>query len=59
MASPIFVIGKNRSGTKWLSNVIANHKDIACIQHELFGGILEANVISRMPKTIKAPIYSS
>lgn len=50
MASPIFVIGKNRSGTKWLSNVIANHKDIACIQHELFGGILEANVISRMPK---------
>ncbi|MCK4320989.1 sulfotransferase [candidate division WOR-3 bacterium] len=40
MASPIFVIGKNRSGTKWLSNVIANHKDVACIQHELFGGIL-------------------
>ncbi|MCK4320983.1 sulfotransferase [candidate division WOR-3 bacterium] len=50
MALPIFVIGKNRSGTKWLSNVIANHKDIACIQHELFGGILETNLITRMPR---------
>jgi len=46
MAKPIFVIGKNRSGTKWLSNIIANHPDVACIQREGAGGILETNMLS-------------
>lgn len=50
MAKPIFVIGKHRSGTKWLSNTIAAHKDIACILHEHHFGILEvSDVFERMP----------
>jgi hypothetical protein len=50
MALPIFVIGKNRSGTKWLSNTIANHEDVACIQREGAGGILETNMFENMPR---------
>jgi Sulfotransferase family len=44
----IFVIGRNRSGTKWLSNLISNHSDIACIKDERFGGILETNMFENM-----------
>ena len=51
MARPIFVIGRNRSGTKWLSNTIANHDDVACIQKEHAGGILETNMFVYMPRT--------
>lgn len=50
MASPIFVIGRNRSGTKWLSNIIASHHDVAAVQHEEHFGILEAtDVFLNMP----------
>jgi len=45
----IFIIGKDRSGTKWLSNIIANHDKIACVQRPGAGGILETNIIYRMP----------
>lgn len=46
----IFIIGKNRSGTKWLSNTIANHDKVACVQRPGAGGILETNLIYNMPK---------
>jgi len=50
MALPIFVLGRNRSGTKWLSNIIANHKDIAAVQHPDHFGILEASdILFHMP----------
>ena len=49
MAQPIFVVGRNRSGTKWLSNILANHSDIACVQHERSGGILETNAFRNCP----------
>jgi len=49
MAKPIFVIGRNRSGTKWLSNLIGNHPDVACVQRPGAGGILETNVFTTMP----------
>ncbi|MCF8095112.1 MAG: sulfotransferase [Desulfobacteraceae bacterium] len=48
MSQPIFVVGKDRSGTKWLSNIIASHNDIACVQRSDAGGILESNTLSRM-----------
>jgi len=48
-AQPVFVIGKNRSGTKWLSNLIANHSDVACLQREGAGGILETDIFSSIP----------
>lgn len=49
MASPIFVIGKNRSGTKWISNILSNHQDIATVSREGAGGIIENNLINRYP----------
>lgn len=42
-ARPIFVIGLNRSGTKWLSNELAKHPDIACVLSEKTG-IRETNM---------------
>jgi len=50
MAKPIFVIGKNRSGTKWLSNIIAQHPEVACVQGEDFTGILESNMFFQFPQ---------
>jgi len=45
---PIIVFGRQRSGTKWLSNCIANHKDAACVQSLVHKGILETNLFERM-----------
>lgn len=50
MVKPILVVGRNRSGTKWLSNSIANHPDVACVQRPGAGGILETNLLSYMPR---------
>lgn len=50
MTRPIFVIGKNRSGTKWLSNIISLHYKVASIQRKGAGGILETNVFSNFPE---------
>lgn len=49
LPEPVFVIGKNRSGTKWLSNIIARHNDIASVQGDEFGGILECNLFLTFP----------
>ena len=49
MANAIFVFGKNRSGTKWLSNLIANHSDVACMQQAKGGGIMETNLFRNCP----------
>lgn len=48
----LFVIGRNRSGTKWLSNIFAENKDISAIQREGAGGIIECNLISNYPKIL-------
>jgi hypothetical protein len=40
---PIFVIGLNRSGTKWLSNELSKHTEIACVRNENTG-IRETNM---------------
>ncbi|NLH17884.1 MAG: sulfotransferase [Phycisphaerae bacterium] len=50
MANPIFVIGNNRSGTHWLSNILLNHPDIAGVQHENHGGIIETEILMAFPK---------
>lgn len=49
MCKPIFVIGKHRSGTKWLSNILGRHSRVACVQRKGAGGIVEANVLSNYP----------
>lgn len=46
----IFVIGRDRSGTKWLSNLLANHNGISAVQREGAGGILESNVLRNYDK---------
>lgn len=47
-ATPILVVGLIRSGTKWLSNILCNHSDVAGIQCERARGILETNMFHRM-----------
>ena len=51
MSDAIFVFGKNRSGTKWLSNLIANHSDVACLQLASSSGIAETNLFQNFPDT--------
>lgn len=41
---PILVFGMNRTGTKWLCNMLAQHPAVCCVQRERFGGILETNM---------------
>lgn len=50
MPKPVFVIGNNRSGTHWLSNILLNHPDIAGIHHEFHDGIVETEMLTAMPR---------
>ena len=42
----ILVVGLNRSGTKWLSNSLANHSNVFAVTAEQHFGILESNVFN-------------
>ncbi len=50
MAKPIFVIGNNRSGTKWISNLLLGHPDIAGVQSPNHNGILETSLLTIFPE---------
>lgn len=43
---PVLVVGLNRSGTKWLSNLISAHPEVYSVQHSDHFGILESNVFN-------------
>lgn len=45
----IFVLGRNRSGTKWLTNQLSNHPEVAAITGPETG-VLEANLFEHLPK---------
>jgi hypothetical protein len=42
----IIIFGQNRSGTKFLTNLIADKFDLACIQSDEHGGVIESNIHS-------------
>lgn len=46
----LFVFGKERSGTKWITNLIANHPQVACVQSEKHNGVHETNMFVQFPK---------
>lgn len=48
MTQPIFVLGKQRSGTTWLANLLCEHSLIAGIQHERHFGIHESAYFSHI-----------
>lgn len=52
---PIFIIGRNRSGTKWLSNLMSNHSQLASLQREGAGGIIEVNELWNVPRVFGDP----
>lgn len=41
---PIILVGLARSGTKWVSNIIASHEDVVAVQSTTAGGILETDM---------------
>lgn len=49
---PILVVGRNRSGTKWLSNVLLNHPRIAGVQAEGHAGIVETTLFGTMDRLV-------
>lgn len=49
MKKQIFILGRNRSGTKWLSNILANNTEVSAVQREGAGGILESNLLKYYP----------
>lgn len=48
MPTPIFVLGKHRSGTTWLGNQLCEHPLIAGVTHEHHDGIHESAYFSRV-----------
>ena len=50
--TPIIVIGMNRSGTKWLSNILCNHSLVTGVQSERHCGILETNFFGEIERFV-------
>ncbi len=48
MALPVFVAGRNRSGTTWLANQLCAHPQIVGVQHERHHGIHESAYFTRI-----------
>ncbi|MCS3613237.1 sulfotransferase family protein [Salinibacter ruber] len=48
MAKPLFVVGKHRSGTTWLGNLLLDHPSIAGLHHERHRGIHESAFFSHV-----------
>lgn len=48
MAIPLFILGKNRSGTTWLANQLCQHRSIAGVCHEAHQGIHESAFFNRI-----------
>lgn len=49
MIRPIILVGMNRSGTKWLSNIISRHPDVIAAQSRRTNGIIETDMFGPLP----------
>ena len=45
---PIIVVGMNRSGTKWVSNILCNHDSVIGVRSHRARGIIETNMFGLM-----------
>lgn len=50
-ATPIIVVGINRSGTKWLTNEIGEHPDVTSIRADVHYGIVESNLLTEFGRS--------
>jgi len=50
--TPIIVVGMNRSGTKWLSNILCNHSLVTGVQSKRHCGILETNFFGEIDRFV-------
>jgi hypothetical protein len=48
MPRPIFIVGKQRSGTTWLGNLLLSHPRVAGVHHEAHHGIHESAYFSHV-----------
>ena len=48
--NPILVVGMNRSGTKWISNILSNHPQVSSAQYQRGHGIQETNLFGAFPR---------
>ena len=48
MTQPLFVLGKQRSGTTWLSTQLSQHSQVACVRDDHHGGIHESAYFSHV-----------
>jgi hypothetical protein len=47
-ATPIFILGRHRSGTTWLGNILATVPEIYAVSHELHRGVHESAYFSHL-----------
>lgn len=57
MATKIFIIGRNRSGTKWISNLIAENAEVTAFQRKRAYGLIESNLFTVFPRLLKGIRY--
>ncbi len=48
MTQPLFILGKQRSGTTWLSTQLSQHSQVACVRDDHHGGIHESAYFSHV-----------
>ncbi|MGH8223100.1 MAG: sulfotransferase family protein [Woeseiaceae bacterium] len=47
-ATPIFILGRHRSGTTWISNILASLPEIYVLSHEIHRGVHESAYFSHL-----------